>query len=83
MLLGRLQAAFSSLRLLTFPERWPRFAPGAWKPVGYSNLGVAYLDQGGGREAKASFEQALQRDNSAEAHNNLGVAAFYQHEYGA
>ncbi len=53
------------------------------EPVGYSNLGVAYLDQGKVREAKASFEQALQRDNSAEAYNNLGVAAFYQHEYGA
>jgi serine/threonine protein kinase/tetratricopeptide (TPR) repeat protein len=51
--------------------------------VGYSNLGVAWLHLGKVKEAKSSFEQALQRDNSAEAYNNLGVAAFYQNEYGA
>jgi tetratricopeptide (TPR) repeat protein len=51
--------------------------------AGYSNLGVVYLHLGKIKEAKSSFEQALQRDNSAEAYNNLGVAAFYQHEYGS
>jgi serine/threonine protein kinase/Flp pilus assembly protein TadD len=50
-------------------------------PAGYSNLGLALLYSGDLSGARRNFEVALQKSRSAETYNNLGVAAYYAHEF--
>jgi tetratricopeptide (TPR) repeat protein len=58
-----------------FVEQAPNFAPG------FVELGLSYAANGNFGEAIKNYKKAISiDDNNADAHYNLGVALFYQHD---